>query len=396
MIQPDKLGAGGAVQHFNAALAKGVLHPAAGGGNILLGVRLQLLGIKGQRNPGICRARPAHDLIVRHGVDIRAGSALCRCGRIGAVNKVNAIPGGNQRIHLVRDAGRAAAGGMGAAGHITEHGLHAGAQVSAKDQVGIIIKHSGSAVIVPLVSDDVSVIIIAGFWQRLGGQQIGAARLRGGGIGLPGQLHAVIGAGNIVKGKGSVHTGQQGVASGAVQAGFGVIAAVRHGPVAQVGKALPLHPGVQQVGDIQRYRAAGQQGGIVQRGLNPQVQQAAGFIIIIQGECGEFVVFGVAFIIGGMGVAQQPRNAKGITGSIQLAAAVAAQVIGCHMVPGVRQYLGIMELGQQAGGKISGGIAGGHVVAAVPGGGIQGCCAVQPGGNHPVRAVHLGAVFDLL
>ena len=55
-----------------------------------------------------------------------------------------------------------------------------------------------------------------------------------------------------------------------------------------------------------------------------------------------------------------------------------------------------MELGQQAGGKISGGIAGGHVVAAVPGGGIQGCCAVQPGGNHPVRAVHLGAVFDLL
>ena len=80
MIQPDKLGAGGAVQHFNAALAKGVLHPAAGGGNILLGVRLQLLGIKGQRNPGICRARPAHDFIVRHGVDIRAGSALCRCG----------------------------------------------------------------------------------------------------------------------------------------------------------------------------------------------------------------------------------------------------------------------------------------------------------------------------
>lgn len=29
MIQPDKLGAGGAVQHFNAALAKGVLHQAA-------------------------------------------------------------------------------------------------------------------------------------------------------------------------------------------------------------------------------------------------------------------------------------------------------------------------------------------------------------------------------
>ena len=78
--------------------------------------------------------------------------------------------------HLVRDAGRAAAGGMGAAGHITEHGLHAGAQVSAKDQVGIIIKHSGSTVIVPLVSDDVGVIIIAGFWQRLGGQQIPALR----------------------------------------------------------------------------------------------------------------------------------------------------------------------------------------------------------------------------
>ena len=98
-----------------------------------------------------------------------------------------------------------------------------------------------------------------------------------------------------------------------------------------------------------------------------------------------------------MGVAQQPRNAKGITGSIQLAAAVAAQVIGCHMVPGVRQYLGIMELGQQAGGKISGGIAGGlSLFSVLCGGDLWVCAQEQPRLGSGISAGRAAAGLALL